>query len=163
VRRGVIDQAEIGQLLHGVEDRAGVAGGDLVSTVAEGRIVLEVDRMSKKRRFGRVRRLPSGRWQARYPGPDDIDRAADGTFETKTDAEVWLTVKEAEILNGDWINPDDGKVLLAEYGRTWITERPGLRPKTIELYSYLLRKHVAPRLGPHSHRRDTTRPGTALA
>jgi hypothetical protein len=32
------------------------------------------------------------------------------TFATKTDAEVWLTLKEAEIRNGDWINPDDGKV-----------------------------------------------------
>ena len=24
----------------------------------------------RRRRFGTVRRLPSGRWQARYPGPD---------------------------------------------------------------------------------------------
>jgi integrase len=103
--------------------------------------------MSKKRRFGRVRRLPSGRWQARYAGPDGIDRAADETFEAKADAEIWLTLKEAEIINGDWTNPEDGKVLLAEYGRTWIAERPGLRPKTIELYSYLLRRHIAPVLG----------------
>ena len=73
--------------------------------------------MTKKRRFGRVRQLPSGRWQARYPGPDGIDRPADETFATKTDAEVWLTVKEAEIRNGDWINPEDGKVMLAEYAR----------------------------------------------
>ena len=103
--------------------------------------------MTKKRRFGRVRKLRSGRWQARYQGPDGIDRPADETFATKTDAEVWLTVKEAEIHNGDWINPDDGKVILAEYARTWIAERPGLRPKTIELYSYLLRRHIVPMLG----------------
>ena len=43
-------------------------------------------------------------------------RPADTTFPTKTDAEVWLTRKEAEILNGDWINPDAGKVLLSDYG-----------------------------------------------
>jgi len=103
--------------------------------------------MSKKRRFGRVRRLASGRWQARYPGPDGIDRPADETFATKGDAEVWLTLKEAEILNGDWTNPDDGKVLLTDYARTWIEERPGLRPKTLTLYRYLLRKHIAPELG----------------
>lgn len=103
--------------------------------------------MTKQRRFGRVRQLASGRWQARYAGPDGIDRPAPDTFATKTDAEVWLTLKEAEIRNGDWINPDNGKVTLAEYGRTWISERPGLRPKTVELYSYLLRKHLTPALG----------------
>jgi len=66
---------------------------------------------------------------------------------SKTDADVWLTLKEAEILNGDWTNPDDGKVPLTDYAQTWIAERPGLRPKTVELYSYLLRKHIAPVLG----------------
>jgi len=89
--------------------------------------------MTSKRRFGRVRQLASGRWQARYAGPDGIDRPASETFASKTDAEVWLTLKEAEIRNGDWINPDDGKISLADFGRTWITERPGLRPKTVEL------------------------------
>jgi integrase len=103
--------------------------------------------MTKKRRFGRVRQLPSGRYQARYQGPDGLDRAAPETFGSKTDAEVWLTLKEAEILNGDWTNPDDGKVPLADYAQTWIAERPGLRPKTVELYGYLLRKHIAPVLG----------------
>jgi integrase len=101
-----------------------------------------------KRRFGRVRKLASGRYQARYPGSDGVDRPAPETFADKKDAEVWLTLKEAEILKGDWINPDDGKVSLAEYARTWIEERPGLRPKTVELYSYLLRKHLAVMLGP---------------
>ena len=47
-----------------------------------------------KRRFGRVRRLPSGSWQARYQGPDGIDRPAPETFATKTDAEVWLTAAQ---------------------------------------------------------------------
>ncbi len=104
--------------------------------------------MTRKRRFGRVRQLASGRWQARYQGPDGLDRPAPETFASKTDAEVWLTLKEAEIRNGDWINPDDGKVSLAEYARIWIDERPGLRPKTVELYRYLLRKHLAQVLGP---------------
>jgi integrase len=103
--------------------------------------------MTRKRRFGRVRRLVSGRWQARYAGPDGIDRPAPETFATKTDAEVWLTLQEAEIRSGDWINPDDGKILLADYARTWIDERSELRPKTVVLYRYLLRRHIAPALG----------------
>jgi integrase len=103
-----------------------------------------------KRRFGRVRRLASGRWQARYLGPDGADRPAPETFPAKTDAEVWLTLKEAEILRGEWINPDDGEIALGEYATSWIAERPNLRPKTVELYRYLLRRHLAPTLGSRS-------------
>ena len=101
----------------------------------------------RRRRFGALRQLPSGHWQVRYRDPDGAMRPADTTFTTKTDAEVWLTRKEAEILNGDWINPDAGKVQLADYGTTWIEERPNLRPKTIRLYSYLFRHHIQPHFG----------------
>ena len=97
-----------------------------------------------KRRFGRVRKLPSGRYQARYPGPDGTDRPAPQTFATKTEADVWLTMREAEIRRDDWIDPDAGAILVADFGATWIEERPGLRPKTIRLYGYLLRAHIAP-------------------
>lgn len=100
-----------------------------------------------KRRFGRIRRLPSGRWQARYPGPDGIDHPAPETFATKTDAEVWLARKELEILDDEWTNPDDGKVSFKEYGSAWVNERPGLRPKTVQLYEGLLRLHLVPTFG----------------
>jgi integrase len=101
----------------------------------------------RRRRFGAVRELPSGQWQARYKGPDGTMNAADHTFPNKTDAEVWLTLKEAEILNGDWINPDAGRVLFDKYAAAWIEERPGLRPKTVKLYRYLLRHHLSPAFG----------------
>src|SRR5262249_2153068 len=100
-----------------------------------------------RRRFGAVRELPSGQWQARYKGPDGTMHAADHTFTNKTDAEVWLTLKEAEILSGDWINPKAGQVLFDKFAAAWIEERPGLRPKTVELYRYLLRHHLSPTLG----------------
>ena len=104
--------------------------------------------MASKRRFGRVRRLPSGRWQARYKGPEGIDRPAPRTFAFKTDAERWLALMEAEIVRGDWIDPDAGRVTFGKYAETWIEERPGLRAKTVELYRYLLRRHLAPTFGP---------------
>jgi hypothetical protein len=53
--------------------------------------------MAGKRRFGRVRRQPSGRYQARYHGPDGIDRPAEQTFSSKRDAELWLPNQEVEI------------------------------------------------------------------
>ena len=71
-------------------------------------------------------------------------RPADDTFATKAEAEDWLTLTEAEILEDDWIDPDAGDILLSDYGATWIDERPGLRPKTVTLYSHLLRSHIAP-------------------
>jgi integrase len=78
--------------------------------------------------------------------PDGADRPADDTFDTKIDAENWLTLKEAEILEGVWIDPDAGKVFIPDYVETWIGERAGLRPKTIKIYRGLLRCHIAPHL-----------------
>lgn len=96
-----------------------------------------------KRRFGRVRQLPSGRWQARYPGPDGVDRPAPDTFETKTDADIWLTLKEAEIRQGDWIDPDAGKVRFGDYADAWVNDHV-LKPRTEELYRGLLKNHLKP-------------------
>ena len=103
--------------------------------------------MAGRRRFGRVRQLPSGRWQARYKGPDGIDHPAPNTFESKASADRWLSLQEAEIIRGDWIDPDAGRIDFGNYAATWIEERPGLRPKTIELYRYLLRGHLEPTFG----------------
>jgi integrase len=102
--------------------------------------------MSKKRRFGRVRKLRSGRWQARYAGPDGIDRPADETFASKNDAEVWLTLKEAEIRRGDWLDPDAGRIPFSTYAETWINDQV-LKPRTEELYRGLLKNHLAPTFG----------------
>jgi integrase len=101
----------------------------------------------RKRRFGRVRRLPSGRFQARYPGPDGLLRPGPQTFATRTDAERWLSVVEAELMQGTWLDPIAGQVPLGEYAERWINERPGLAPKTVVLYEGLLRRHIRPALG----------------
>ena len=43
--------------------------------------------MTGRRRFGAIRKLPSGRWQVRYRDPvTDQLRPAPETFKTKTDA-----------------------------------------------------------------------------
>ena len=60
----------------------------------------------KSRHFGNIRKLPSGLYQARYRGPDGRMRSAPHTFARKSDAASWLTLKEAEIRQGDWIDPD---------------------------------------------------------
>lgn len=100
-----------------------------------------------KRRFGRIRRLPSGRWQARYHGPDGIDRAAPDTFARRADADRWLSTVEDQVVHGDWLDPDAGLVPLAACGARWIAERAGLRPRTRQLYGGLFRLHIDPVLG----------------
>jgi integrase len=99
------------------------------------------------RRFGNVRRRESGRYQIRYPGPDGRMRTGPDTYERKSDADKALVLIEAQMAAGQWIDPDRGKVKLADYAVTWIAQRPGLRPRTVDLYRWLLGKHITPYLG----------------
>ncbi|WET79502.1 tyrosine-type recombinase/integrase [Amycolatopsis sp. QT-25] len=106
--------------------------------------------MAKKRGrrgFGNVRQRASGKWQARYPGPDGQMRNAPTMFASKRAAEQWLSVTETQIIQGEWIDPEKAKITLGHYADQWITQRPGLRPRTIELYRWLLRKHIEADLG----------------
>ena len=58
-----------------------------------------------------------------------------------------LTLTEAQVYKGEWTDPELGKVETADYAETWIAQRPGLRPRTMDLYRWLLRKYIAPCLG----------------
>ncbi|WP_068920976.1 tyrosine-type recombinase/integrase [Planobispora rosea] len=99
------------------------------------------------RRFGNIRQLPSGRFQASYLGPDGRRRTSPETYERKSDAERALTLIEARMISGEWTDPDRGKIKLKDYAETWISQRPGLRPRTVDLYRWLLKKHITPYLG----------------
>lgn len=98
---------------------------------------------SKRRDWGRVRQLKSGRWQARYPGPDGALRPAPETFETRKQASEWLAEKRTEIIRDDWVNPDAGKVPFMAYATTWVAERK-LSDTTRERYEGIVRNHFAP-------------------
>lgn len=101
---------------------------------------------TRKRRFGSVRRLPSGRWQARYRGPDGQMRAAPNTFPRSRDAEQWLTVIESEMLRGEWLDPWLSEVPLSDFGRRWIKDRH-VRPRTRDDYWGMFGNHIEPHLG----------------
>lgn len=102
---------------------------------------------AKKRAFGSVRRLSSGRWQARYPGPDGLMRPAPHTFERKKDAEIFLDEVRTDMRRDAWVDPARGSVLLHDYARTWLDERPDLSATTRERYDSALRRQVLPNLG----------------
>lgn len=99
------------------------------------------------RRFGNIRKRQSGRFQIRYPGPDGRMRSGTTTYAKKTDAERALSLIEAQIITGEWADPQRGKAKLGDYAAAWINERPNLRPKTVELYQWLLERHIMPTLG----------------
>ncbi|MFI7055089.1 N-terminal phage integrase SAM-like domain-containing protein [Streptosporangium canum] len=99
-----------------------------------------------RRKFGNIRKLPSGRFQSRYRGPDGLIHTAPETFITKRDADRWLVLREAEIHRGDWTNPDAGKVLFGAFSTQWIDDRV-LKHRTELLYRGLLKNHLAPTFG----------------
>ncbi|HEX5117125.1 MAG TPA: site-specific integrase [Pseudonocardiaceae bacterium] len=101
----------------------------------------------RKRRFGSIRKTSLGEFQASYLGPDGRRHFAPHRFKRDRDADRWLVQVESLIVSGDWTDPDRAKVALADYAAQWITERPGLRPRTVELYRTLLTKHIVPALG----------------
>jgi integrase len=101
----------------------------------------------RKRRFGSIRKTSLGEFQTSYLGPDGKRHFAPHRFKRERDADQWLVKVEALIVNGDWTDPDRAKIPLADYAAQWIAERPGLRPRTVELYRQLLGKHITPALG----------------
>ena len=103
----------------------------------------------ERRQFGRLRKLPSGRWQSAYTGPDTAVYRAPSTFASKLDAEAWLTDRRREIDREAWSPP--GAVgaraqTLAEYSGPWLAQRT-LKPRTRAHYDQLLHNLILPAFG----------------
>ena len=70
-----------------------------------------------------------------------------GTFSSKADAYAHLSKVETDIRRGSWIDPRAGETTVHTYAREWLGHRPDLAVRTIELYEYLLDKHILPTFG----------------
>lgn len=132
-------------------------------------------RPQKREAWGRLRKLPSRRWQARYVGPDDkvySARTEDDkplTFLTKGDAREWLNGVHAAISRGEWLPPAEAvrrrraaakaaaarDVTFREYAERWlerIATEPGKggklrRPGTVLAYRGRVRNYLMAPLG----------------
>ncbi|MFF4752526.1 tyrosine-type recombinase/integrase [Streptomyces sp. NPDC002514] len=105
------------------------------------------NRQGRRRSFGSVRQLPSGRWQVRYRDPETGQlRPDEKTYPTKTDAQAALTHIESDITRGQWSDPDAGAVNFEEYATAWLRDRK-LADRTRERNESVIRLHILPTFG----------------
>ena len=114
---------------------------------------------NKKESWGRIRKLPSGRYQAGFLSPMKQLIAAPSTFDTLSEARGWLAVKRSEIMRGvasetsyedSRMAKQSQQITLAEYAQQWrarnsITGLNPLKPRTVMEYERYMRSTM-PRL-----------------
>ena len=105
--------------------------------------------MGRRPGFGSIERLASGRFRARYPGPDGRRYTAPTTFVTKSEARGWLSLQHAEITRKAWAPPQTVPtvVTFGGYAEQWLAQRD-LKPRTREHYRKLLDQHLLAAFGP---------------
>lgn len=104
------------------------------------------DRVAR-RDFGAVRRLPSGRWQARHWDPVTcLHVPAPSTFPTKAAASGWLAETQTQLRRGFRLDPAASRESVGALVRRQLDTEVALgelRPKTLEGYESLLRSCIS--------------------
>lgn len=101
----------------------------------------------RRRTTGSVRRLPSGRWQARIRDPRTNMLESLGSFDTKADADRAVAVATTDGLRGLWASPTLGKRRLADWVDQWWATTTDLAPTTRARDEWILRGHILPAFG----------------
>lgn len=104
-----------------------------------------------KANFGSIRKLPSGKYQARYTGPDGRTHTGPTTFERKADAGAYLSTVRADVERDAW-RPTGRKnsrgLTFGEYVPGWLDGRRvkgrPLSPRTRHHYDWLLEQFILP-------------------
>ena len=123
-------------------------------------------RPTERRDFGFIRRLPSGRYQASFVGPDLRRHNGPVTFESRDLAVMWLAGEKKKVDaaiadDADWVSPTEQKAkarrvarreTLATYGRRWIGERRSSRGEPLRVltrkdYEQVLATYINPTFG----------------
>ncbi len=101
----------------------------------------------KSNGFGTIRKLPSGKYQARYTAPNGKQVSASTTFETLGTARKFLAMTQSAIIENKW-NPSSKftKATFGEFAQVWLIQRD-LKPRTFEHYGKILDKHLLPVFG----------------
>lgn len=110
---------------------------------------------SEKRGFGQIRKLPSGRYQARYTGPDGKRHAAPTTYEDRDAAAAWLRAERALVESPETWEPPKirlsratNRLTFGKYAEAWLAGRKvkgrPLADRTRDHYRDLLDDHILP-------------------
>ena len=94
---------------------------------------------------GSIRKLPSGRWQARVLL--EGKHVALGSFTQKADANAALRDAFGRQDAGTWVDPRHGRVAFGFYADDWVAGRHDLAMRTKQDYEDLLRLHLKPAFG----------------
>lgn len=114
--------------------------------------------MAGRRGFGSVRRLPSGRYQARYTGPDGMPYPA-GSFGTVRQADAALARIRTAIDSGTWMSPEEevaaaaaaeaaaaaAAFTVADLAERWLNTLTGHTHSTLSRARVV--NHILPELG----------------
>jgi integrase len=103
--------------------------------------------MAERRHFGGIRKLPSGKFQAYYAGPDGGRRTAPFTFDTRKAADDWLSTVRADLQRGTWRKPELARQRFDQFAVAWISSREDLKLRTKAYYASLLDLHLIPAFG----------------
>jgi len=113
----------------------------------------------RRRGWGKIERMRSGRYRATYVGPDLDRHLALGTFENKASAEAWLGREHDLAASEQWTPPRLRTIgrspleeTLAEYATEWLAHRrtssgQPLKDRTREHYRALLDNRILPFFG----------------
>ncbi len=85
------------------------------------------------------------KWDVRYR--DEGRRQRKKTFDRKIDAPRFANTVEADLLRGDWIDPNKGKEPFEIWVARWLTTLGDEKPKTAGSYESIVRKHLPQRFG----------------
>jgi len=109
----------------------------------------------KRRSFGQITKMRSGRYQARYTGPDGRLHAALSTFEDRETAALWLRNERTMTESPETWEPPKvraakatNRLTFGEYAHAWLAGRKVkgrmLADRTRDHYQSLLDDHILP-------------------
>src|SRR5687767_15414876 len=86
-----------------------------------------------------------GKYRARFSDP--LGKVHSKSFARKADAERFLREVEVDKDRGQWVNPRDAQMPLAEWAEVFLSLCRRLSPTTQETYRRDVERYILPRLG----------------
>jgi integrase len=99
-----------------------------------------------------IQKLPSGRFQVRYRGPDG--KQYKRSFDREREATAFAGQMESSRARGEWMDPAAGKVTLERLWTRWRPDAP-YRASHLATYDVYWRTQVGPKLGAYPLARIT--------